>query len=54
MTINVGGDILVEEQPRHDLVTFPRAKAVFGDPSSVVGKAADPAAILLTRTKSPF
>jgi hypothetical protein len=48
LTINVGGYVLVEEQNRHDPVTFPRVKAVFSDPSSVIRQTAEPAPIPMT------
>jgi hypothetical protein len=62
LTINVGGYGLLQEQNRHDPVTFPRAKAVFSDPSKAVfsaaspvaGKTADPAANPMTRGGNSF
>jgi hypothetical protein len=36
LTINVNENVLSQEQTRHDPVTFPRVKAVFNDPWSMI------------------
>jgi hypothetical protein len=48
MTINAAAMGSLKNTHRHDVVTFPRAKAVFSDLSSVLRKTAGPAAMPMT------